>query len=151
MKKGNCYETNSDLFTRQFCNHEGARLVHGLPTLQKPPFVKYGHCWIELDNEIVVDVSNGKFCVAPKGVYYRAGEIDEGECVKYTKADVYTNQQIHMHHGPWTDGHNRVIDEAFAACEVTTTGSLTPLPKETDMNATETAVLESRRDRCFNI
>jgi len=45
------------------------------------PFIKMGHAWIEIDGKTVLDPSGIEL---PVEVYYKVGQIDPTECIRYT-------------------------------------------------------------------
>ena len=72
---GDCYQKNGDIFLTQFRNTD-ALICHGTATGQgKIKGVAIGHCWIELNNDIVMDYSNGDKVVIRKERYYKIGKI----------------------------------------------------------------------------
>jgi hypothetical protein len=74
------------------------RLVHGRPTMTIAPFIKMGHAWIEIDEEVVVDPSGMELPIA---VYYSVGQIDPAECLRYTHEEYSEKLNEHEHWGPW--------------------------------------------------
>ena len=83
---------------------QSATLVHGLPTLQRPPFEKFGHAWIEyrgVCGTMVLEVANGQYLRVPVSHYYEVGKIDPVECKRYALADLRRWATTFKHWGPW--------------------------------------------------
>ena len=74
-------------------------LVHGRPTLQRPPFCKYGHAWLEIGDVICYDAER-KLAV-PKALFYAVGNIDPDECYYYDMATFRKMVSEYGHWGPW--------------------------------------------------
>ena len=103
MDGGDCYEA-SGIYLIDV--KQDAVLVHGQPTLQRPPFEPYGHAWIEHKDSgyaVVVDVSNGENIRMPAWVYYRLGNINSDQCKRYTMGDLRKWIVKLGHWGPWED------------------------------------------------
>ena len=75
--EGDCYEAAAKLlYVHRLC--PGIVLVHGTVTGQGPiAGIRYGHAWIEIGDDVVLDPSNGRFVCARKADYYAVGEINE--------------------------------------------------------------------------
>jgi hypothetical protein len=80
-------------------NRKIYRLVHGRPTLKVPPFIKYGHAWVEIDGVTVFDTEHHK--EVPKELYYAVGNIDSEDCLVYTYSEMAAHMRKHEHWGPW--------------------------------------------------
>jgi len=110
---GNCYEATGEfLMDKAFHGeHAGYTLVHGRPTLQVPPFIEYGHAWIEFSVDIegggpfadslvmCVDVDRGN--TLPRPLFYALGNIDPDQCFRYTYPDLARWVTETGHWGPW--------------------------------------------------
>ena len=83
---------------------EAIKLVHGRPTLARPPFGKYAHAWCEV-GELVVDRANGRNNTMPKAMYYERGSIDPAECFYYTYSEAREKLDEYKHWGPWEGPH----------------------------------------------
>jgi len=103
MRLGECfYSAGIYLMDKCLFNMEQRktmRLVHGNPTLKKPPFIKYGHAWIELNEDTVFDTEHRR--EVPKDLYYAVGNIDPEECFVYTYEEMAKQVKEHEHWGPW--------------------------------------------------
>jgi hypothetical protein len=104
---GDCYESAGKFITG-FKGDEphtvphDAVLVHGRPTLQRPPHIKYGHAWIELtESRLAINTVTGREGVVPLAIYYEAGQIDPDECYRYTPAEARRMMLHYGHYGPW--------------------------------------------------
>jgi len=126
---GNCYEVSSKTLgflgakAKKLEAPDWARseikpddewyLVHGCPTLRRPPYVKYGHAWLEV-GEVCYDAENCQFW--PKDLYYAVGNIeDDGNLFRYTYDQMYQFLLAYNHYGPWegTEGCDPIPD-----CEI---------------------------------
>ncbi|NOR85228.1 hypothetical protein GQ473_03855 [archaeon] len=75
---GDCYEVNGRHFIDNFQYDAGARLCHGTAIgYGKIKGVKFGHCWIELNDILVIDISNGNNAHLLKSRYYEVGKITD--------------------------------------------------------------------------
>jgi hypothetical protein len=96
---GNCYEDSAwlvmDPLDRSYTDWT---LVHGRPVLQRPPFIRYGHAWVERGG-YVFDPSVG--VTMPTDAYYALGKITEDEMYRYTAAEARLKLVEHKHWGPW--------------------------------------------------
>lgn len=103
---GNCYEVAGSAML--FKPKAGNVLVHGRPTLRRPPFVEFGHAWIE-NGEMVRDDTSG--FEGPRMLYYALGQIDYRENLVYTAKEVWAFTAHFGHWGPWEgpdkDGRTR--------------------------------------------
>lgn len=109
---GDCYESA----VTQILFDKGSRvvLVHGRPTLQAPPFVEYGHAWIE-DGDEVIDATNG--FRGPRWTYYMLGKIDYRNNLVYTPEQARAFIRYYGHYGPW-EGPDGVSTRSQDAREV---------------------------------
>ena len=124
MTDGDCYAAAAEyLVLRSAFRHPvgvecpaGAVLVHGRPTLTRPPFAAYGHAWVEIpqtfavggvevETHTVVDVANGDHRELPRAVYYAVGQIDPAECYRYTRDEAVAMLATFAHYGPWDGPH----------------------------------------------
>lgn len=74
MKKsarGDCYEVHG----KAILEGTPGLLCHG--TVWHPDVGWHGHCWIELNEDVVVDFSNGHRAVLRREVYYRIGKVKD--------------------------------------------------------------------------
>jgi len=93
---GDCYEVAAKKVL--FEASPGDVLVHGRPTLQRPPFIEYGHAWVE-NGENVIDLTNG--FRGPRGLYYAIGNINWKDCLIYTPEETRRFIGYYGHWGPW--------------------------------------------------
>jgi len=78
------------------------RVVHGRPTLQRPPFCQYGHAWVENRwGDTVFDPTTD--FVGPAVIYYALGRIDLDDCRRYDRAAVRRAIVETEVWGPWED------------------------------------------------
>lgn len=103
---GRCYDNAADLISALFLKGtgEGWTLVHGRPTLRRPPFEKYGHAWLEYRG-LVIDTQfahlNRYPLAMPRAEYYRAEKIDPAECYRYSAGEAVAMMVALGHYGPW--------------------------------------------------
>lgn len=79
---------------------ENAVLVHGWPRLQREPYEKYAHAWVE-DGDVCYHPAPDGMLDVPKPLYYKMGQIDENECWYYTKKETKRKLLEYEHYGPW--------------------------------------------------
>lgn len=91
---GNCYEDA----VHALMNQRDWLLVHGRPTLRRPPFVEFGHAWLEKGDK-VYDPSTG-YRGARAG-YYMLGNIDHKNNLVYTFDEARQFLLASEHYGPW--------------------------------------------------
>ena len=102
--KGRCFE-NAVKFMLTTEGNPNYKLVHGYPTGTggNAKGIKYGHAWVELSDEVVIDPSISgkppKFCL--KNVYYEVGSIKEKEVRKYTYDEMREQMLLTNHYGIW--------------------------------------------------
>ena len=97
---GDCYDANAKQFMVLSSKDKKMVLVHGYVSSQTQNRIRYDHCWIENDNE-VLDFSNGRAIKVPKILYYALGHVRDNELFKYSLKDVMKNLDKHEHWGPW--------------------------------------------------
>jgi len=103
IKLGNCFELSAN-FMIDTCRFDEAkqktfRLVHGKPTLEVPPHIKYGHAWILLTSARVLDLTLQVSTL--KEGYYARGQIKEEDCLVYTFEEMRALILETGHCGPW--------------------------------------------------
>ena len=78
-------------------------VVHGVVTGQGPiAGLRIAHAWNEVGGA-VVDASNGRMVVLPVELYYRLGEVQEGEVRRYDLEAARRALDATGHCGPWHD------------------------------------------------
>jgi hypothetical protein len=107
MSLGDCFEVHAKhLHLMSFNDPEKLKtmvLVHGVPTGTGNGIegLEYAHCWIEENEMMVIDISNGADHYVPIPLYYGVGNIDEKRTKKYT----YPEMKKWLHeteiYGPW--------------------------------------------------
>lgn len=82
---GDCYEIHMKILMDNHKDQE-LRLCHGQVTGDGADVegVRYGHAWLEHNNFIVFDYSNGTQLTTLKEKYYKKGNIKEKEVKRYT-------------------------------------------------------------------
>jgi hypothetical protein len=105
--RGDCYEAAAKLAvfrslygTRGLPEDFDPVLVHGRPVLQRPPFKKFGHGWVE-SGGLVFDFSNGRELVMPREAYYALGRIDPADSFHYSPDEARVMLVRFGHYGPW--------------------------------------------------
>lgn len=106
--KGRCYECAFNYLKR--VSKEEAhryRLVHGEVFSEEVGF-RYGHAWVEKDNNIVLDMRNDlrkKPLESPKETYYSENKVDEKTVKRYTQKQMWeVGAKEGGHYGPWGRG-----------------------------------------------
>jgi len=104
-KTGDCYKASCfRLISFLTHNPHGMILVHGWPTLTRPPFEKYSHAWLEYTfNGIRIcwDLSMGRDIKVAQADYYSIGKINPLKCIRYTEDEARALVLEHEHWGPW--------------------------------------------------
>ena len=98
---GNCYEdaaSSTLALLGSGSGHKGWNLVHGRPTLQRPPYVQFGHAWLE-KGEKVFDPSES--FSTTRAAYYAIGKIDYRDNLVYTSEETRRFVLAYEHWGPW--------------------------------------------------
>ena len=96
---GNCYEDAASLLVDPFNNdYADWTLVHGRPVLQRPPFIRYGHAWLEKDGQVYCPSTDKTM---PVELYYAIGQITEEEMYRYNREEARREIVEHRHWGPW--------------------------------------------------
>jgi hypothetical protein len=114
---GDCYPAAARLMRNLVAvgGPHGVKLVHGRPRLQRPPHIRYGHAWVEIeDGAICLNAAKGRKAAILRAIYYEAGEIDEAECFYYTPMEALAMMDHFGHFGPWEGPEAvkaRAIDE----------------------------------------
>jgi len=107
---GDCYEAAASLML-EVCEHgrrldaaAHLRVVHaevcGQANIEG---IYHGHAFVlDVDKGIVIDTSNGRFCVLPQPVYYGLGKIDQiNNLHVYTADEVIEKLLCLRTYGPW--------------------------------------------------
>ena len=98
---GDCYSSSGSLVLDPFNGEYSSwTLVHGRPTLRVPPYIEYGHAWLESpDGEIIYDPTV-EF-EGPKMLYYALGNINPEDSFKYSREEARKKILEFGHWGPW--------------------------------------------------
>ena len=114
---GDCYDTHAKAIVFGDARvPEGAVLCHGWPVLRRPPYNRYGHCWLEYEVEIPIDAegntasityvrdfANGLDVNMPARLYYTYGQIHEDRIARYDSEEARIMLLTHEHWGPWVE------------------------------------------------
>lgn len=109
-ERGNCYGAALHVFTA-LARTGKAQLAHGAP-LGHPESniagVRFGHAWVEwtvAGVRVVIDFSGDKAVLVQRRDYYRLGQIDGADVVRYSSIDQVMDLMFeHGHQGPWHEG-----------------------------------------------
>lgn len=83
-------------------------LCHGSPIGRGPiEGVKFGHAWVEVNDTLVIDQSNGNNIFMDVGRYYAIGQIKPDEVVRYTPQQLAAMIREHKTYGPWHETEAR--------------------------------------------
>jgi hypothetical protein len=74
-------------------------LIHGRPTLLVPPYIEYGHAWIEVGDSLCFDTELEYIFYKP--FYYKEGSIKLEDCLRYTLDEMEEWIFNTDHWGPW--------------------------------------------------
>lgn len=80
---------------------ENLVLVHGRPTLTRPPHVQYGHAWVEAFGRQCSGSGPLQGRWISKEQFYRVGQIDPALNLVYTYQQAARFILSHGHWGPW--------------------------------------------------
>jgi hypothetical protein len=97
-KYGDCYEANGKFLLEldRLQKADSWRISHGTATGRgRIKGLEHGHCWLELDGKIVIDLSNGRQVVMEKEHYYALGKIKD---VKTYTADEFREKILAAGH-----------------------------------------------------
>lgn len=97
LEGGDCYEAAA----KYVLDHPDMTLVHGEPFLQRDPYERFGHAWVEIDGLMAIDVANGKHVELPVLAYYLLGKINADDCKRYSAQEVRRKILETEHWGPW--------------------------------------------------
>jgi hypothetical protein len=92
---GDCY---ADCANKLVLSHKNWVMVHGRPTLQRAPYVEYGHAWLEKGEQVYDPTSGYK---GPRYMYYAMGQIDHRKNLVYTAEEARHWLLASKHYGPW--------------------------------------------------
>jgi len=99
---GDCFSANFRQFVQLI--DEGVRdlvLVHGeVVGRGRLEGVPFSHCWLELNDNIVIDVSNGQSSVVFKHLYYERGRVGDN-VFRYAPSEAVQRACATGHYGPW--------------------------------------------------
>jgi hypothetical protein len=126
-EEGNCFAAAFWLANAAKLTGYEPVVVHGSPTLARPPFDKYAHAWVEiavplehitgakivgLEDEtlpLVLDYSNGLSAVLPAQIYYSIGKIEPTSCRRYSLAAARDHIAKKRHYGPYHRNSGRTL------------------------------------------
>ena len=102
---GDCYDKHGRIISGMWDKEEEKeyKLCHGVAIL-KTDGKPFGHCWIEVGHNTVIDKSNGNDFHGPKMLYYTVGGIPAKgweKIYKYSPSQVREKILETSHWGPW--------------------------------------------------
>lgn len=102
IDEGDCYEVHAKLIAQDLIDNrgekfKGSKLCHG--EVWHDFLGWHGHCWIEIDDSIVMDVSNGHDVRLPREKYYALGKVKE--VVRYTPKEAMIKLLEEGTYGSW--------------------------------------------------
>lgn len=103
---GDCYEVHAkailDIGDDRPSPLIGAQtmLCHG--SVWHPESKRHGHCWLELDEDVVLDVSNGHSVLMRREKYYKVGKVQKVK--RYTPEQTRDNLLKYGTYGDWKGG-----------------------------------------------
>lgn len=88
-------------------------LVHAEVTGRGPiAGERYTHAWVEIDENIVIDMSNGNNVICFADDYMRNAEVNPDKILRYTPEEAQRNMLDHEHYGPWHCEKEKVWDKS---------------------------------------
>lgn len=98
-RKGDCYIAAFHLADR-LSKENTMRLEHGIVKGQESlEGVRFGHAWVEIGGDIVLDFSNGQEVILRKDQYYKIGDIRTVH--RYTFREMVSEAVRTGTYGPW--------------------------------------------------
>lgn len=107
IANGDCYQVAGQfIFDATIAQQaDGYTLVHGCVSGQGSlEGQRINHAWVEIDDGpqvMVIDLSQGGDLVLPRDTYYRIGQIESTESVRFEPEAVLVLMLRHRHWGPW--------------------------------------------------
>lgn len=105
---GDCYEAAGRYILDEVpaAEENAYRLCHGIVTGKGPSVagMRFGHAWVEYTESgivFVIDRSNGLHYTGLRDDYYRVGQIDPKDVVRYAPTEARVQMLRHQHWGPW--------------------------------------------------
>jgi hypothetical protein len=98
---GDCYEVHGRFIMDGVLNKSllsDTHLCHG--SVFAPDVGRHGHCWIELGNDVVMDISNGHSFIGRRDEYYRVGQVKSVK--RYTPEEARNMVLKYGHWGDWS-------------------------------------------------
>lgn len=96
-RNGDCYKIHAeallDINTTTLDLAE-ALLCHG--SVWHSESERHGHCWLELNKDIVLDISNGHKVIMRREVYYALGKVED-----VTQYDAKQLRELVLKHGTY--------------------------------------------------
>lgn len=99
---GDCYKASAEaLLEHSKVLGDDCKLAHGTCTITEGHLKgkAFGHAWLELGDDLVVDCANGRENLVRKSVYYQAGKCRRIK--RYTREEAAAAMLKHGHFGPW--------------------------------------------------
>ncbi len=103
--EGDCYEAAVHaMLEMPLGMRADAMLVHGtvIGTAGDVVGQRFGHAWVELAGDVVLDGSNGHSYVGRRETYYSVGSVEVDR--RYTFAQMMAAMARAKHYGPWPEG-----------------------------------------------
>lgn len=102
MKKtemGDCYDVHGKAIIEMPPEYGNTLLCHGVVWHAKTGW--HGHCWLELNEDVVLDMSNGHQSIMRKEAYYAAGKVRDVR--SYTAEQAMKMMSTKGTYGPWEE------------------------------------------------
>ena len=97
---GDCYQVHGQaMLNGTLVNFGNIKLCHG--TVWHPDTEWHGHCWVEVNNDMIIDISNGRQVITRRELYYSSGYVKD--VYRYTSEQVIELMLKHETYGPWND------------------------------------------------
>ena len=92
---GDCYKVHAEAILDIALTD--VRLCHG--SVWHTDVSRHGHSWLELNEDVVMDISNGHNTVMRREQYYKVGKVQDVK--RYTVEQVRELLLKHGTYGPW--------------------------------------------------
>lgn len=97
---GTCYPDAFNWMMNNSSAQDSAKLAHATVTGYGPiEGIEYGHAFILINDNFVIDVATGKEIGIPKDEYYKVGKVKDVKL--YTLNEMIEAALSSGHYGPW--------------------------------------------------
>jgi hypothetical protein len=105
MERGNCYLNSLAMIAMMDVRGHTLHLCHGVAVLTRPPYVEFGHAWIEAtptgDGPALVFDHQSPLHPILRDAYYEIGQVRPDTVVRYTRKEAREMADRRGTPGPW--------------------------------------------------